>query len=376
MAEYSKIAQGSVVSTGGATNVILPFQPSFIEIWNSTRAGNAGVNYASWMSEMGQGSAYLVTTSTGTPNTDTATYITSGGFSTFSGGLSIQYGATQLLGGSGGITKASAAVITTTANHGLVSGNVVIFQNLYQTASTGMQQIAGIPFVVTVLSATTFSIPWNTNQSNYTAITSGGLNTLAGFKQVLYPSLYVPGTSFISAISLGATTTVTTTAPHNFVVGQEVGFRIPSAWGTTQLNELPDVLIPGSPIYGYVTSVSSSTQVVVNINSAAYTAFTSNVAFANFSGLNFPQIVAVGDNNSGSNQFGYNSPTVYNGFSTGAVSTTNGPAIAGAYINATMQGFIIGASVAGTVSDVIYYKAEYSDSVSYTHLTLPTKRIV
>jgi len=363
MAEYSKIAQGSVVSTGGATNVILPFQPSFIEIWNSTRAGNAGVNYASWMSEMGQGSAYLVTTSTGTPNTDTATYITSGGFSTFSGGLSIQYGATQLLGGSGGITKASAAVITTTANHGLVSGNVVIFQNLYQTASTGMQQIAGIPFVVTVLSATTFSIPWNTNQSNYTAITSGGLNTLAGFKQVLYPSLYVPGTSFISAISLGATTTVTTTAPHNFVVGQEVGFRIPSAWGTTQLNELPDVLIPGSPIYGYVTSVSSSTQVVVNINSAAYTAFTSNVAFANFSGLNFPQIVAVGDNNSGSNQFGYNSPTVYNGFSTGAVSTTNGPAIAGAYINATMQGFIIGASVAGTVSDVIYYKAEYSDLI-------------
>lgn len=365
MAEYSRLAQGSVVSNGGATNVILPFHPSFIEIWNSTRAGSAGVNYASWVSEMGQGSAYLITTSTGSPNTDTATYITSGGFSTFSAGLALQYGATQTIGASGAISKASAAEITTTAAHGLVSGNVVIFQNLYQTATTGMPQIAGIPFVVTVIDSTHFTIPWNTNQSNYTALNggSGTLALLASFKQVLYPSLYVPGTAFISSITTGATTTVVTTAPHNFVVGQEVGFRIPPVWGTTQLNELPNVLIPGSPIYGYVTSVTNSTTVVVNINSTAYTAFNSNQPQNPVVGQSFPQIVAVGDNNSGSNQFGYNSPTVYNGSSTTAVSTINGPAIAGSYINATSKGFIIGASVAGTAADVIYYKAGYSDLI-------------
>lgn len=365
MAEYSRLAQGVVTSTGNGTNVILPFQPSFIEIFNSTRAtAVSGVTRASWISEMGQGAAALVTTGAGPA--DGTSYITSatgGGFTTFGAGLSLQYGPTVFLGASGGITNASPAVVTTTANHGLVSGNVVVFQNLYQSATTGMQQIAGIPFVVTVLSATTFSIPWNTNQSNYTAIATGGLNTLASFKQVLYPSLYIPGTSFISAITLGATTVVTTTAPHNMVVGQEVGFRIPTYWGTYQLNELPNVLIPGSPIYGFVTAVNSSTQVTVNIVSSAFTAFNSNQPFANFPGEQFPQMVAVGDNNSGSNQFGYGSPSVYTGYSTSAVSTINGPAIAGAYINATFQGFIIGASVDGNASDTIYYRAGYSDLI-------------
>jgi len=69
------------------------------------------------------------------------------------------------------------------------------------------------------------------------------------------------------------------------------------------------------------------------------------------------QILAVGDNNSGSNQFGFNSPLV-NG-----VATINGPAIAGAYINNTNQGFIIGASVAGTAADVIYWRAQYASIV-------------
>lgn len=363
MAEYSRLASGQVTSTGGATVVVLPFIPNFIEISNSTRATAAsGVTRAWWMTDMGQGSAFAVTTGAGPADgTSFITAATGTGFTTVQAGLALQYGPTVFLGASGGITKASPAVVTTTAAHGLVSGNVIVFQNLAQTSSTGMQQIAGIPFVVTVTGSTTFTIPWNTNQSNYTAIATGGLNTLASFKKVLYPALYVPGTAFITAITTGATTAVTTTAPHNFQVGQEVAFRIQTAWGTSQLNSLPNVTIPGSPIYGFVTAVGSSTTMTVNINSSAYTAFNSNQPFATYPGEQFPQVVAVGDANSGSLLSNYASPTVFNGFSTSATSTINGPAIAGAYINATFQGFIIGSAVAGTAADTIYWRAYMHD---------------
>ncbi len=371
MAEYSRLARGQLSSTGGATSVVLPFIPDGIEIYNSTRAlAGTGVTRAWWTANMGQGSAFLSTTApfatSPAVTSDTTTFITTGGFTTSEAALALQYGPTVFLGASGSISKASAAVVTTTAAHGLVSGNVVVFQNLYQTSTTGMQQIAGIPFVVTVTGSTTFTIPWNTNQSNYTAIATGGLNTLASFKQVLYPALYVPGTSFISAITLGTTTTIVTTAPHNMVVGQEVAFRIPTVWGTSQLNSLPNVTIPGSPLYGYVVSVTNSTTVVVSINSSAYTAFNSNQVFLSFSGEKFPQMVAVGDVNTGGLPISagsalYPSPLVYNGTSTGAVSTINGPAIQGAYINATYMGFIIGASIAGTAADTIYWRAFLHD---------------
>lgn len=373
MAEYSRLAQGQVVSNGASTVVVVPFVPQYIEIYNATRAvAGAGVTSAKWEVDMGQGAAQLSTFGTGdqfiAPVGGTSSgALTSGtGFTTIQAGLALQYGATIFLGASGGITKATAAVVTTTAAHGLVSGNVVIFQNLYATTTTGMQQIAGIPFVVTVLSPTTFSINWNTNQSNYTAIAAGGLNTLASFKQVLYPDLYVPGDSFISALTLGATTTVTTTAPSNFQIGQEVAFRIPTIWGTQQLNSLPNVLIPGSPIYGYVVSITNSTTFVVNINSSAYTAFNSNQLFASFRGEFFPQVLAVGDVNTGGTQISagsqlYPSPTIYNGFGTALTSTINGPAILGAYINATFQGFIIGSAISGTAADVIYWRAQLND---------------
>src|ERR1017187_2533506 len=218
MAEYSRLASGQVLSTGGQTLVVVPFIPNYIAIENITRqVAGAGVTGASWMTDYGQGAATLSTFGTGTQyiapvgGTSSGALVSGTGFTTIQAGLALQYGPTVFLGSTGGITKASAGVVTTSAVHGLVTGNWVTFSNLYATSTTGMQQIAGIPFMVTVLSTTTFSIPWNTNQSAYTAISTGGLNTLASFKQILYPVLYAPQVSFISAITLGATTTVVTT---------------------------------------------------------------------------------------------------------------------------------------------------------------------
>jgi hypothetical protein len=366
MAEYSRLASGMVTSvlTGAPTSVILPFIPNFIEISNSTRATAAsGVTRAWWETDMGQGAAFLVTTGAGPADgTSFISAATGGGFSTFSGGLSQQFGPVLAIAS---MTAANPIVVTTTAAHGLVSGNVVIFQNLYESSTTGMQQIAGIPFVVTVTGTTTFSIPWNGTGGNYTAISGSPTTPTPTVKKVLFPNLYAPNLGFISALTLSSTTTVTTTAPTNIQVGQEVAFRIPSAWGPTQLNSLPNVLIPGSPLYGYVTSVSSANSFVVNINSTGYTAFNPNQTFASFPGENFPQVVAVGDINSGGYPYTgaqlYPSPAFYNGFGTGTALSINGPSIQGAFANNTSMGFIIGGSVSGTTSDTIYWRAYMSD---------------
>jgi hypothetical protein len=107
------------------------------------------------------------------------------------------------------------------------------------------------------------------------------------------PQDYQPSRFVISAITPGATTTVTmtpsttggTTVNPNYVIGQLVRFNIPKSYGIQQINEQT----------GYVLSIPSSTQVVVNINSSFYDAFISSPTDTSQD----PQIVAVGDINQG-----------------------------------------------------------------------------
>jgi hypothetical protein len=372
MAEYSRIARGSFTSSGAAEIINLPYRPQYVQFTNYTNAFTAPaasqVVSAEWYSSMGQGFA-VQNVYDATPDLVMDAVIVNG-ISTFEAGQLLQFGPTLTVNV---ITKAATAVVTTSAAHNLKSGDVVIFEGLFETTTTGMPQINGIPFTVTVTGATTFTIPWNTNQSNYTAISVAATGT-PRVKKVLYPYIYFPGTSFISAITLGTTTTIDTTSAHNFVVGQEVAFRIPSQWGTTQLNSLPNVTIPGSPIYAYVIAVTDYNTVIVNFDSSAFTAFTSNPTVASVPGLSYPQIVAVGDVNTGGVQVSANSalypPPYFVPIGTTRINTINGPAIQGAYVNNTSQGFIIGAGagvnvtdsvLVGAEGDVIHWMAIYPD---------------
>lgn len=107
------------------------------------------------------------------------------------------------------------------------------------------------------------------------------------------PWYYTPTTFPISAITKGATTTVTltpttvggTTINPNFVVGQEVRFLIPNLYGIRELNKQK----------GYVISLPSSTQVEVDIDSSLYNAFVNNPSGANSEA----QLLPVGDVNNG-----------------------------------------------------------------------------
>lgn len=371
MTEYNKMAKGRFVSTGGAQIINLPFQPDYVELYNYTASTAAATSQnivsARWDALMGQGTA-IINGYNATPAL-VADTVAANGISTFAAGQLLQYGPTlQIVS----ITKAAAGVVTTSTNHGLTTGDVVVMQGLYQSTTTGMPQIAGIPFTVTVTGATTFSIPWNTNQSNYTALSGSPVGSV--LKKVLYPYIYFPGTSFISAITPGTTTTIDTTSAHCFRPGQEVAFRIPTSWGTTQLNSLPNTLVPGSPVYGYVIAVTDYNTVIVNIDSSAFTAFNSNPTVASVPGLSFPQIVGVGDVNMGGAVISAGSvlypPMHYIPIGTALVNTINGPGILGGFANNTAQGFTIGIGagaklttgvLAGAASDVLYWRAYSSD---------------
>lgn len=94
---------------------------------------------------------------------------------------------------------------------------------------------------------------------------------------------YQPSQFFISTISLGITTTVTTTVDHNYVIGQLCRLIIPSQNGCRQLNESQ----------GYVLSIPASDQVELGIYSTSFDPFVTSTAKTQ------PQILAVGDVNSG-----------------------------------------------------------------------------
>jgi hypothetical protein len=373
MAEYSRLAKGRFTSTGGAQVVNLPFQPDFVKLYNYTVANSAATSQniatAVWDSNMGQGAAIIQ----GYNATPALIYdtVTANGISTFAAGQLLQFGPTLTVNV---VTKAAAAVVTTSTAHGLASGDEVLLSGLYETSTTGMPQLHGIPFTVTVTSTTQFSIPWNTNQSNYTAISVAATGT-PRCKKILYPSIYFPGQSVISAINRGTTTTIDTANAHNYVVGQEVAFRIPSTWGTVELNSLPNTLTPGAPVYGYVIAVTDYNTFVVDINSSAMTAFVNNPTVAVAStGLTPPQVVAVGDVNTGGVQISANSslypPPFSQPIGTTRVNTINGPAIQGAFVNNTSQGFVVGVGagtvlttgvLVGAVGNVIYYEAFLHD---------------
>jgi hypothetical protein len=384
MAEYSRIAKGHFTSVGGALPINLPFQLDHLKWWNytlaNTNATSQNMISGYWDVSMGQGQSIVQ----GYNATPTLIYdvVATGGISTFSAGQLLQYGPVYQHTGSTdfSITAASPAVVTTTTNHGLVSGNVIVFSNLYQSSTTGMQQMAGVPLTVTVTGATTFSVNWNASGGNYTAFnTATNTGNIGSWKQVLYPYLYAPEQAIITAINT-STNVVTTAAAHNFQIGQQVAFRIPSAWGTTQLNSLPDVLIPGSPIYWYVIAVTQNTFTVSQnsngvVGFTGFTAFNPNQPFASFAGLKMPQVVPVGDINTGGQQISLGSqlypPTnFYNGNSTTAVPNIGGPGILGAFTNNTSQGFVFGGgagrvlttgNMAGVAGNIIYYEATLSD---------------
>lgn len=107
---------------------------------------------------------------------------------------------------------------------------------------------------------------------------------IAPFSNVpIAPTNFQPRRFVITAITLGATTTVTTSEDHDYVIGQQIRLLIPPTFGSRQLNQKT----------AYVLSIPSSTQVELDIDSR------NGDAFINHSAFTKAQIVAIGDINMG-----------------------------------------------------------------------------
>jgi hypothetical protein len=355
MAEYSRLAKGNFTATGTTAVINLPFTPDYVELWNYTNIKTAATHSmvrAWWDNKLldGSNNSTMIELYSGS-STSTVYDIISNtssnlGINAFSAGQLLQFGPSQQIVSA---TAANPAVFTVTG-HGYQVGDTVLLEGLFQTSTTGMPQMAGIPFTISAVTTNTFTVKWNASGSNYTALSASPVGSTV--KKILFPNLYFPGTTFISALTLAATTTVVTTSSHQYQVGQEVAFRIPSTWGPTGLNSLPNTVVPGSPIYGYVTSVTDQWTFVVNINSTGFTAFNPNQTVSGTPGRSFAQVVAAGDVNTGGVQISagsalYPSP-LYSVGSLNSTSTINGPAIIGSFVNNTSQGFTIGAGTAAT----------------------------
>jgi hypothetical protein len=88
---------------------------------------------------------------------------------------------------------------------------------------------------------------------------------------------------------MGVTTLVTTSLDNDYVIGQNIRFLIPNRYGSRALNE----------VSGIVISKPMDNQVEVDINSNSVDPFIPSPTFLTFESKTLPQIVAVGDVNTG-----------------------------------------------------------------------------
>jgi hypothetical protein len=347
MAEYSKMVRGNYTSQANIPKTInLPFAPQQIMVRDITAYTTPTAGYsieAYWDYSYAQNSALVTYFGSGTGTSPSTPYLTSqlvtlGGIQTFNSSLSMALGPQQQIISS---SYGGGNTTFTVTNHQYGVGDVVIFEGLKQSFITGLVQMAGMPFSIISITPNTFTVAWNTSGSNFTQLSGSPAGSYV--RKVLNPFNYSPGSYFIAGIATGAQTTITTTTLTGLYVGSTITFRIPSEYGITQLNGLTGTVT-------FIVPGVTYSQFVVNIDSSNFTPFTSNVPISQVSGLSFPQCVATGDINYGG------SIPVVNG-----IPTINGPAVDGAFVNNTKQGFTIGLQAVNAASHSISWEAYYYD---------------
>lgn len=150
--EFSQVTNsygGYLQSSGVAYNLNLPFFPDKFEWFNYTKYGTDTNNISGvWYRDFPAGDALIVTRGT---TTLTSTLETTNGVTNAS--TAAGFANEHLV--ISGITTASPAVVTTTANHNLTNNDRVVLTKIIGTIAA---QLNNNTYVVKVLSATTFAL--------------------------------------------------------------------------------------------------------------------------------------------------------------------------------------------------------------------------
>lgn len=319
--EYDKIISGSYTSDGNAKTIALPFQPSWFEIKiqgnssgnNWTSAANPGVpKEVFWFDGMAQDSA-LVTLNTAGAATDTKSFVSSGGIQLYESNPQ-SFGSALAITA---VSQANPAVVSLASTSGLANGQDVL---IYGTS--GMLQIAGIPFTIASLVAnTSFTLAY-LNSAGFAAAATAGF-----VKRVVYPNVFKPRLRYITNISAAASAVITLSTTHGFVVGETLRISVPSEFGMSQAD--------GKLVK--VTAINTTTNTVtVDLDTSGYTAFAFPTSALASAGVSFPQLIPVGEQ---TEQFD------------------------AAFVDNGSQGVILGTSVVGASGALVLWKAGLSAKV-------------
>ncbi len=316
MGYLNQIKAGSFVSNGAPRVLEFDGSPDIVRLYYQGNAsGNVWIADGAtpalkelyWNRNMGAGTG-LGTRNVASNDEDEKVFFSSGGVSAFEPSYG-EFGPNLTITG---ITAASPAVVTSTA-HGLADGDQVIIQG-----GTGMQQINGQVYQITVVDANQFSL----NSLNTTGF---GAKTGGVAKRVLYPGIWQPQSLFPIIITQAAQAVITTSINHGYVAGQEVLLSVPADFGMTQADGK----------IAEIVSVTANTM-TIDLNTTGFTAF----AFpASGSPLAFPSV------------------TNY---------ATQGSLVLNSYRNDGFKGVYLGASVAGSNGALVHYEilqADFFDAV-------------
>lgn len=151
------------------------------------------------------------------------------------------------------ITAASPAVVSQTNTYS--EGDIL---RLYNT--TGMLQIAGMPFQISTVSGSGYTLIGLRAAGFAAAGTAGFTRRISKFSAVDPEFLYI--TEITQATQAVVRTSVDPTA--YYVIGMKIHFSVPGSFGMKEINQLT----------GTITAVSSANYTVtVDINTTAFTAF-------------------------------------------------------------------------------------------------------
>lgn len=284
---FTGTLQGRFISTGVDKFIPLRQGVDYMYVQNETVAYAAGADTGAefrWQlgDALGRGTIYTKTTTT---NALTIGQIAAlSGFYLYDNSIN-NPGA--LNNGSTGISAISTATpprVTVGSTAGMATGNIV---RIYNTA--GATQLQGIDFTITLVSGTTFDLAY--------MATLGGAGTTGSFRVIPYNPYFYPSSRVITKISAQAVTgyaIVTLSVTHNYTVGQEVRFVVPTVdathYGMTQLNGLQ-----GSIVAINVADADAVTNtIVVDIDVSGFTAFAFPVTGS--AGFSPAQIIPIGEN--------------------------------------------------------------------------------
>lgn len=345
--------EGEFTSTGVAKFVQLPCLPRSFSIVNKTQYNSSTQDKVkeafSYQDETAL-TAYI-TYNGAASSVANKTVITAGGFEWISAGEP-SFGSAVTASGANSVDKDADFMAVNITSHGFQTGDVV-----WLTGTTGMLQIAGLPFTVTRVNANKFTIPIDTSAYTFAADA-----TAVSARKLLYADLYIPMLTVPVGITQASEAVVTTNVDHQFVVGQRVRFYLPQvesgvSWGMDQLNGVEATVLSVGNIdnaQSYTVATSGAVNAFkINVNTSSYTAFdfpTSAQALS--SKMQFPAVYSVGDKNSG---------YVFDG---------SAPLnrISGSFVANTRQGVMVGlgngTQVMHVSSDVLHWRAELPDFYS------------